>query len=77
MKLPKQVQPVTRPDLIQPHTVLNRNNTGQKQRLRLALELLHGANYNDPMRFATPVDFCGCHLLFGNSAAMCRAICLR
>lgn len=76
MKLPKQVPPVTRPALIKPHTVVNRNQASEEQRLSLATEIMHGANYNDPMRFSTPIEFCGCHLLFGNSAAMCQSLCL-
>lgn len=77
MQLPKQASPVVRPAFIQPHTVVNRNNATQDYRLKLAADLTYGANYNDPMRFSTPVDFCGCHLLFGTSAAMCKALCLR
>lgn len=78
MKLPKQVRPVIRTDIIQPDTVLNLANAPDaKARLRLVLELLGGANYNDPMSFSAPVDFCGCHVLFRTSAANCRAFCLR
>jgi cyanobactin biosynthesis protein (PatB/AcyB/McaB family) len=78
MKLPKQVKPVVRPALIQPHTVLNfRNATGQDEGLNLVFNLENGANYNDPMRFSTPIEFCGCHLLSVTSSAICQALCLR
>jgi cyanobactin biosynthesis protein (PatB/AcyB/McaB family) len=76
MNLPKQVKPVVRPALIQPHTVLNFRKAGQEG-LNLLFALEHGANYNDPMRFSTPIEFCGCHLLSGTSAAICKALCIR
>lgn len=76
MKLPKQAKPVVRPALIQPHTVLNLKNATNEQGLSLVLALQNGANYNDPMRFSTPIDFCGCHLLSRTSAAVCQALCL-
>jgi cyanobactin biosynthesis protein (PatB/AcyB/McaB family) len=78
MKLPKQVKPVVRPALIQPDTVLNlRNATGEDEGLNLVFALQNGANYNDPMRFSTPFEFCGCHLLSVTSPAICQALFLR
>ena len=84
MMLPKQVKPVVRrpvlgpKDVIQPETVLDFNNVkSSEEALNLVFTLVHGANYNDPMRFSTPIDFCGCHLLSGTSAAICKALCLR
>jgi cyanobactin biosynthesis protein (PatB/AcyB/McaB family) len=76
MELPKQAKPVARPHFIQPHTVFNRNNATPEERLDMAFDLVQGANYNDPMRFSTPVGNCGCHLLSGVSTEMCKAICL-
>ncbi len=42
---------------------------------RLKFDLLHDANYNDPMRFLMPVDFCGCHIFSGQVRARCSATC--
>ena len=77
MKLPKQAPPIRRPELIYPQKVINFQNAKDEQIEHLKFQLGAGANYNDPMRFSTPVDFCGCHLLFGTSRAMCEALCLR
>jgi cyanobactin biosynthesis protein (PatB/AcyB/McaB family) len=77
MKLPKQVKPVLRPALIQPHTVLNLKNATNEQGLSLVFALQNGANYNDSMRFSTPIEVCGCHLLSVTSSAICQALCLR
>ena len=41
----------------------------------LRFDLLHGANYNDPMRFLMPVSFCGCQILSGQARARCSAAC--
>lgn len=41
----------------------------------LRFNLLHGANYNDPMRFLSPVSFCGCQILSGQARARCSAAC--
>lgn len=78
MKLPKQVKPVIRTDIIQPDTVLNLGNSklNFEGRLNLIFDLVDGANYNDPMVFSTQEAFCGCHILFGTSAVMCKALCL-
>jgi cyanobactin biosynthesis protein (PatB/AcyB/McaB family) len=76
MKLPKQVKPVIRPDVVKPDTVLNFSNATERQQGHLAYDLTNGANYNDPMKFSIPVAFCGCHLLFGTSRATCTALCL-
>ena len=75
MKLPKQAAPVMRPDLIKPQTVVDLARASRGQLFNLELDLLGGANYNEPMRFLTPVDSCGCHILSGGSMAMCLAAC--
>ncbi len=81
MKLPNQATPVFRTatglikDSEQPHTVVNITQASQDSKLELVTNLIAGANYNAPMRFMTPVDSCGCHILSGSSMAMCLAGC--
>jgi cyanobactin biosynthesis protein (PatB/AcyB/McaB family) len=75
MKLPIQSQPVIRTDLVKPDTVVDLINASREQLFELEVDLLHGANYNDPMRFLMSADYCGCHILSGNSMAMCLAAC--
>ncbi len=76
MKLPKQSVPVNRQDKFEPHTTVNVVDGDQEDLLNIRFDLRYGANYNDPMRFSTPVGNCGCHLLSGVSTEMCKAICL-
>lgn len=71
---------------IQPYTVVDlewlekMNNTEKKderlweQLVDLRYGLLHGANYNDPMYFSSPIELCGCHIL-SDSRAACLAMC--
>ena len=75
MKLPIQAPPVKRTDLVKPHTVVDLIHASKEHLLELEFELLHGANYNDPMRFLMSADYCGCHILSGNSMAMCLTAC--
>ncbi|NEN88985.1 MAG: cyanobactin biosynthesis system PatB/AcyB/McaB family protein [Okeania sp. SIO3H1] len=75
MKLPIQAPPVIRTDLFKPHTVVDLNSASNDTKRELLLSLLDGANYNDPMRFLMSADYCGCHILSGNSMAMCLAAC--
>ena len=81
MKLPNQAKPVFRTaigrikDTEQPHTVLDLARVSDNYLDEIRITLLHGANYNAPMRFLTPVDSCGCHILSGSSMAMCLAAC--
>ena len=75
MKLPIQAPPVRRTDLFKPHTVLNINSASNDTKRALLFGLLHGANYNDPMRFLISADNCGCHILSGNSMVNCLAAC--
>jgi hypothetical protein len=46
----------------------------RKNLVDLRYGLLHGANYNDPMYFSSPVELCGCHILSASRAA-CLAMC--
>ncbi|MEH1865820.1 MAG: cyanobactin biosynthesis system PatB/AcyB/McaB family protein [Nostoc sp.] len=75
MKLPIQAPPVKRTDLFKPNTVVDLIHASRESQLELELNLLHGANYNAPMRFLMSPDYCGCHILSGNSIAMCLAVC--
>jgi len=75
MKLPIQAPPVIRTDLFKPHKVLDLTHASRESQLELEFNLLHGANYDAPMRFLKSADYCGCHILSGNSMAMCLAAC--
>ncbi|MFD3506049.1 cyanobactin biosynthesis system PatB/AcyB/McaB family protein [Nocardia sp. NPDC058666] len=54
MWLPIQAPPVHRPDLIQPHTVIDVTHGTADQLIKVRLDLMHGANFNDPPYFAFP-----------------------
>lgn len=75
MKLPLQAPPVIRTDLFRSHTVVDLIHASRESQLELELNLLHGANYDAPMRFLKSADDCGCHILCGNPMAMCLAAC--
>ncbi len=81
MKLPNQATPVFRTatglikDEEQPRIVINFADASTPSLLEHFTHLQAGANYNAPMRFLTPVDSCGCHILSGSSMAMCLAAC--
>jgi cyanobactin biosynthesis protein (PatB/AcyB/McaB family) len=75
MRLPKQTAPVIRPDVLQPHLTLDIQNASATRLLEIKFDLLHGANYNAPMKFLITDDFCGCHIFSPHSMAMCLAIC--
>ncbi|MGL5059152.1 MAG: cyanobactin biosynthesis system PatB/AcyB/McaB family protein [Microcoleus sp.] len=55
MKLPKQVAPVKRPSLVQPHTTVDVVHGDKEYLTDIRLALLSGANFNDPAPFAAPV----------------------
>ena len=81
MKLPKQAVPVSKTTRgwidykknEQPNSVVDFFHANSSSRFNLSIDLLGGANYNAPMRFLTPVGSHGCHILSGNSMAMCLA----
>ncbi len=81
MKIPKQAMPVSRTATgwidykknEQPNAVVNLVHASN--RFNLGVDLISGANYNAPMRFLTPVDYCGCHILSGSSMAICLDAC--
>jgi len=55
ISLPKQAPPVRRPEIIEPHRVLEVDKGTPQQLLRARMLLLHAANYNDPAQYATPL----------------------
>lgn len=52
MRLPILSPPVKRPDLIQPAISVDIENGSAEELLHIRMDLLHGANYNDPPSFA-------------------------
>lgn len=51
MKLPSLSPPVKRPDLIQPYLAVDVEHGHTQDLVNIRMDLLHGANYNDPARF--------------------------
>jgi cyanobactin biosynthesis protein (PatB/AcyB/McaB family) len=54
MRIPPQVKPVKRPDLIQPHTTVEVVYGDAEDLVSIRAHLTHGANYNDPPRLRMP-----------------------
>jgi cyanobactin biosynthesis protein (PatB/AcyB/McaB family) len=52
MTFPKQAPPVERPHFIQPATCVDVENGTLESLVHIRMDLLHGANYNDPAVFA-------------------------
>jgi len=52
MRLPKQSPPVKRPDIIYPHRSVDVIHGREEDLVSIPMDLLHGANYNDPAAFA-------------------------
>ena len=51
MTLPQQVPPLKRPHFIQPHIGVDVVNGRPEDLFSIRMDLLHGANYNDPAPF--------------------------
>lgn len=51
MSIPLQKPPVNRKDIIAPHTVVDLDHGGELGQILVRINLLHGANYNDPQPF--------------------------
>jgi hypothetical protein len=79
MKIPNQAAPVYRTatgvikDNEQPIAVLDFTHASLASKLNLITNLIHGANYNAPMRFAPQFNSSGCHIFSENSMGMCLA----
>ena len=54
MKLPKQSPPVKRPDLIETHKCVDVFHGRGDDLVQIRMDLMHGANYNDPAQFQYP-----------------------
>ena len=52
MTFPKQVPPVKRPHFTQPALTVDVENGSANSLVHIRMDLLHGANYNDPAVFA-------------------------
>ncbi|RAM49410.1 MAG: cyanobactin biosynthesis system PatB/AcyB/McaB family protein [Hapalosiphonaceae cyanobacterium JJU2] len=52
MRLPILSPPVKRPDVIQPGLCVDLENGSPDDLVHIRMDLLHGANYNDPPAFA-------------------------
>ena len=50
-KLPLQTKPVNRGEIITPHLSVDLKNGKPEIRLNIYLDLIHGANFNDPQPF--------------------------
>lgn len=51
MRLPKLSPPVKRPDIIYPHRSVDVIHGRVEDLVSILMDLLHGANYNDPAAF--------------------------
>ncbi|MGV2829637.1 cyanobactin biosynthesis system PatB/AcyB/McaB family protein [Myxosarcina sp. GI1(2024)] len=54
MRLPKLAPPVKRPDLIFPHRAVDIVNGRGEDLIHIRMDLMHGANFNDPPQFRYP-----------------------
>lgn len=77
MRLPPQNLPINRFYLYQPHDVVNAQigYGSPEAQLNIRIDLLHGANHNDPAKYYASDGFCGCHILSKSSISMCLATC--
>lgn len=53
-RLPIQAPPVKRPDLIQPHTLVDVEHGTAEDLVSIRSRLTHGANFNDPPALCMP-----------------------
>lgn len=52
MAIPSQLPPINRKEIFVPHSVLNLTGHLSKEKLiDIQMDLLHGANFNDPQPF--------------------------
>lgn len=49
---PPQVEPVKRPHFVHPHECVELRRGSVRQLVRFRVELMHGANHNDPAAWA-------------------------
>lgn len=53
-RMPSQVPPVKRPEVVEPHKVVDLEHGEGSDIVTVLMELLHGANFNDPPALNTP-----------------------
>ena len=51
MSVPLQVAPINRAEIIPPYGAVDLNRGSLLARVQIRLDLLHGANFNDPQPF--------------------------
>ena len=52
MSIPLQIPPINRKEIFVPHSVLNLDTISRPEDLmNMQMDLLHGANFNDPQPF--------------------------
>lgn len=51
MAIPRQIPPIDRREIIQPYSVVDLDHGSLMDQIKIRLNLLHGANYNDPQPF--------------------------
>ncbi|NEP79883.1 MAG: cyanobactin biosynthesis system PatB/AcyB/McaB family protein [Okeania sp. SIO3C4] len=54
MRLPKQLPPVKRPDIISPSLAVDVVHGRGEGLVTIRMDLMHGANYNDPAPYNYP-----------------------
>ena len=54
MRLPNLSPPIKRPDLIQPSLAVDVEHGRPEDLVNIRIDLLHGANYNDPAAYRYP-----------------------
>ena len=54
MRLPKQAAPVKIPDIISPHLAVDVEHGRGQDLVAIRMDLMHGANYNDPAPYNYP-----------------------
>ncbi|UGY91096.1 cyanobactin biosynthesis system PatB/AcyB/McaB family protein [Streptomyces gobiensis] len=51
---PRQAPPVRRPELVRPHELVDVVHGSPAHLVKIRMDLMHGANVNDPQHFAWP-----------------------
>ena len=52
--MPPQHPPVKRPDVIYPHRSIDCEHGNDRDVIKVRMDLMHGANYNDPTYYRQP-----------------------
>jgi cyanobactin biosynthesis protein (PatB/AcyB/McaB family) len=54
MRLPSQAAPVKRPQLVEPHQLVDVEHGTADQLVAMRMRLMHGADFNDPAPYMSP-----------------------